>query len=164
MNVTGDVRRDLFRHLTGHAPSYFAAASPGTLTSRVTATANALFTVENMFVWNVLPPCLATVCAIAFVGTVSLDMAVGLIIVAVLVIGVMFRLAAAGKPLHYEFASRAAAVDGELTDVVGNISIVKAFGGISREHRRFDATVRQEMAARKRSLRYLERLRIGHAL
>ena len=22
--VTGDVRRDLFRHLTGHAPSYFA--------------------------------------------------------------------------------------------------------------------------------------------
>ena len=164
VNVTGDVRRDLFRHLTGHAPSYFAAASPGTLTSRVTATANALFTVENMFVWNVLPPCLATVCAIAFVGTVSLDMAAGLIIVAVLVIGVMFHLAAAAKPLHYEFASRAAAVDGELTDVVGNISIVKAFGGISREHRRFDATVEEEMAARKRSLRYLERLRIGHAL
>ena len=23
VNVTGDVRRDLFRHLTGHAPSYF---------------------------------------------------------------------------------------------------------------------------------------------
>lgn len=164
VGVTGDVRRDLFRHLTGHAPSYFAASSPGTLTSRVTATANALFTVENMFVWNVLPPCLATVCAIAFVGTVSLHMAGGLIIVAMLVIAVMFRMAAAGKPLHYEFASRAAAVDGELTDVVGNISIVKAFGGIPREHHRFDATVEQEMAARKRSLRYLERLRIGHAL
>ena len=164
VNVTGDVRRDLFRHLTGHAPSYFAAASPGTLTSRVTATSNALFTVENMLVWNVLPPCLATVCAIAFVGTVSLDMAAGLVVVAVLVIVVMFHLAAAGKPLHHEFASRAAAVDGELTDVVGNISIVKAFGGISREHRRFDATVEEEMAARQRSLRYLERLRIGHAL
>ena len=164
VGVTGDVRRDLFRHLTGHAPSYFAASSPGTLTSRVTATANALFTVENMFVWNVLPPCLATVCAIAFVGTVSLHMAAGLIIVAMLVIAVMFRMAAAGTPLHYEFASRAAAVDGELTDVVGNISIVKAFGGISREHHRFDATVEQEMAARKSSLRYLERLRIGHAL
>ena len=83
---------------------------------------------------------------------------------AALVIAVMFHMAAAGKPLHHEFANRAAAVDGELTDVVGNISIVKAFGGISREHRRFDATVEQEMAARQRSLRYLERLRIGHAL
>ena len=26
--VTGDVRRDLFRHLTGHAPSYFASPLP----------------------------------------------------------------------------------------------------------------------------------------
>ena len=47
--VTGDVRRDLFRHLTGHAPSYFADRLPGTLTSRITATSNAVFTVENMF-------------------------------------------------------------------------------------------------------------------
>ena len=60
VSVTGDIRRDLFRHLTGHAPSYFAAASPGALTARVTATSNALFTVENMLVWNVLPPCMAT--------------------------------------------------------------------------------------------------------
>ena len=31
--VTGDLRRDLFRHLTGHAPSYFADRMPGTLTT-----------------------------------------------------------------------------------------------------------------------------------
>src|SRR6185437_6851566 len=85
VGVTGDVRRDLFRHLTGHAPSYFASSTAGALTSRVTATANALFTVENMLVWNVLPPCMATVCAIAFVGTVSLHMALALIAVALLV-------------------------------------------------------------------------------
>jgi ATP-binding cassette subfamily B protein len=91
VNVTGDVRRDLFRHLMGHAPSYFASASPGTLTSRVTATSNALFTVENMLVWNVIPPCIATVCAIAFVATVSFQMALGLVIVALLVIAVMFH-------------------------------------------------------------------------
>ena len=62
--VTGDLRRDLFRHLTGHAPSYFADRQPGMLSSRITATSNAIFTVENMFVWNVLPPCAATVGAI----------------------------------------------------------------------------------------------------
>ena len=162
--VTGDVRRDLFRHLTGHAPSYFASRSPGTLTSRITATSNALFTVENMLVWNVLPPCMATVCAIALVATVSWGMAASLVVVGGLVVVVMFRRAAAGKPLHHEFANRAAAVDGEMTDVVGNMAIVKAFGGLLREHRRFDAKVEQEMAARRRSLFYLERLRIMHAL
>ena len=80
--VTGDVRRDLFRHLTGHAPSYFASRSPGTLTSRITATSNALFTIENMLVWNVLPPCIATLCAIGLVATVSWGMAASLIVIA----------------------------------------------------------------------------------
>jgi ATP-binding cassette, subfamily B, bacterial len=164
VGVTGDVRRDLFRHLTGHAPAYFAACPAGVLTSRVTATSNALFTVENMLVWNVLPPCIATFWAIAFVGTVSLEMAGALVVVAACLVTLIFRRAAAGRPLHHEFASRAAAVDGELIDVVGNITLVKAFGGASREHCRFDATVGKELAARQRSLRYLEQLRIAHAL
>jgi ATP-binding cassette subfamily B protein len=163
-SVTGDVRRDLFRHLTGHAPSYFANWQPGVLTSRVSATSTAMFTVENLLVWNVLPPCMATLWAIALVGTVSVPMAASLVVVAVAVIVALFLWASAGKPLHHEFASRAAAVDGELTDVVGNMAMVKAFGGIAREHNRFDATVGQEIAARQRSLRYLERLRIGHAV
>ena len=162
--VTGDVRRDLFRHLTGHAPSYFASRSPGTLTSRITATSNAVFTIENMLVWNVLPPCIATLGAISLVATVSWGMAASLIVIAALVVVLMFRRAAAGQPLHHEYASRAAAVDGEITDVVGNMALVKAFGGLSREHCRFDAKVDQEMVARKRSLFYLERLRIVHAL
>ena len=103
MAVTGDARRDLFRHLTGHATSYFASRSPGTLTSRITATSNALFTVENMLVWNVLPPCLASAIAIALVATVSWGMAASLSSWGGLVVIVMFRRAAAGKPLHHEF-------------------------------------------------------------
>src|SRR5271155_423939 len=82
VGVTGDLRRDLFRHLMGHSPSYFPDRPPGMLTSRVTATSNAVFTGENMFVWNVLPPCAATVAAIALVFTVSLPMAAGLNLVA----------------------------------------------------------------------------------
>src|SRR5215467_15308721 len=35
--VTGDLRRELFRHLTGHALAYFADRLPGTLSSRITA-------------------------------------------------------------------------------------------------------------------------------
>ena len=164
VGVTGDLRRDLFRHLTGHSLSYFNDRLPGTLTSRVTATSNAIFTTENMFIWNVLPPCAATVAAIVLVNTISLPMAAGLALVAGIMVCIMFRLAAAGRPLHHDFAGKAAVVDGEMTDVVANMPLVRAFGGLFREHRRFDATIEREMAARRRSLLYLEKLRIFHAL
>src|ERR1700759_996747 len=164
VGVTGDLRRDIFRHLTGHAPSYFSDRLPGMLTSRITATSNAVFTVENMFVWNVLPPCIATVAAIALIGTVSLPMAAGLIVIAGGMVIAMFHLAAAGKPLHDDFADKAAAVDGEMVDVINNMPLVRAFCGLSFEHDRFDATVNRELTARGRSLRYLEKLRITHAV
>ena len=163
VGVTGDLRRDMFRHLTGHAPSYFSDRLPGMLTSRITATSNAIFTVENMFVWNVLPPCIATVAAISLIGTVSLPMATGLIVIAGGMVIAMFHLAAAGKPLHDDFADKAAAVDGEMVDVINNMPLVRAFCGLAHEHDRFDATVNRELVARGRSLRYLEKLRLTHA-
>ena len=163
VGVTGDLRRDIFRHLTGHAPSYFSDRLPGMLTSRITATSNAVFTVENMFVWNVLPPCMATVSAIALIGTVSLPMAGGLIVIAGAMVAAMFRLAAGGRPLHDDYANKAAAVDGEMVDVINNMPLVRAFCGLGFEHDRFDATVNRELTARGRSLRYLEKLRIIHA-
>jgi ATP-binding cassette subfamily B protein len=164
VGVTGDLRRDMFRHLTGHAPSYFSDRLPGMLTSRITATSNAVFTVENMFVWNVLPPCIATISAILLIGTVSVTMSAGLLVIAgVMVVG-MFYMAAAGRPLHDDFAHKAAAVDGEMVDVVNNMPLVRAFCGLSHEHDRFDATVQRELNARGRSLRYLEKLRLIHAI
>jgi len=163
VGVTGDLRRDMFRHLTGHAPSYFSDRLPGMLTSRITATSNAVFTVENMFVWNVLPPCIATVAAIALIGTVSLTMSIAMIVIAGTMVVAIFRLAAAGKPLHDDFADKAAVVDGEMVDVISNMPLVRAFCGLAHEHQRFDATVDRELAARGRSLRYLEKLRLIHA-
>src|ERR1700734_1851154 len=73
--VTGDIRADLFRHLTGHAPSFFAKRMPGMLTSRVTATSSHVFTTVNMFVFNVAPPCLAAVGAIGYLSMVNVCMA-----------------------------------------------------------------------------------------
>jgi ATP-binding cassette subfamily B protein len=163
VKVTGDLRRDLFRHMTGHAPSFFTGQLPGMLTSRITATSNAVFTIESMLVWNVLPPCLATVSAIVLVTTVSPLMAGVLSILSGVVVVAMFRLAAAGKPLHLDFATKAAAVDGEMVDVVSNMALVKSFCAVRRELDRFGARVDCEMAARSSSLLYLERLRIAHA-
>ncbi len=152
VKVTGDVRRDLFQHLTGHSPSYFADRQPGTLASRITATSNAIFTAENMFVWNVMPPCAAAFGAILYVGSVSVPMALGLLVICGGVVVLMFRIAAAGKPLHHDFAEKAASVDGEMVDLVSNMPLVRAFSAYKREFARFDQTIGTEMKARSRSL------------
>jgi ATP-binding cassette, subfamily B, bacterial len=162
--VTADLRRDMFRHLTGHAPSYFSDRLPGMLSSRITATSNAVFTIENMFVWNVLPPCIATFLAITLIATVSGIMALALGVAAALLLALVFKLAADGKPLHDEFADKAATVDGEMVDVINNMPLVRAFCGLGYEHARFENTVNLEVNARGRSLRYLERLRLLHAV
>ncbi len=163
VSVTGDLRRDLFHHLTGHSPGYFADRPPGTLAGRITATGNAIYTVENTFAWNVLPPLLAVAGSIAVMITVSPFMAAALIAVSALLAYVLSRLAAYGRPLHHQYATDAAAVDGELVDVINNMPLVRAFGATLRERARFGARVEQEMATRGRSLRYLEKLRLFHA-
>src|SRR5258708_12175463 len=76
---------------------------------------------------------------------------------------VLFRLAAAGAPLHPGFADKAALVEGELVDVIVTLPLVRTFAGIGREHARFDETVGREMTARRASLLYLEKLRLLHA-
>ncbi len=163
VGVTGDLRRDLFHHLTGHSPAYFADRPPGTLAGRITATGNAIYTVENTFAWNVLPPLLAVAGSIVVMATVSPSMAATLIVVAGMIAYALSRLAAGGRPLHHQYAAVAAAVDGELVDVINNMPLVRAFGATLRERQRFSDRVQQEVSIRGRSLRYLEKLRLLHA-
>ena len=162
--VTGDIRRDLFRHLTGHSPSYFADRLPGMLAARITATASAIYLVETMFFWNVLPPTLAVLLSIALLSSVDPVMALVLIAVSACLALVIVQIAAHGRPLHHEYAAEAAAVDGELVDVINNMPLVRAFGATLRERERFAHSVDREMSTRGRSLRYLEKLRLFHAV
>ncbi len=162
--VTGDVRRDMFAHLSSHAPSYFAERLPGALAGRLTATANAAFTVENTSAWNVLPPCVAVVFAIGFIGSVNPGMAGVLVLIAAGLGAVIYALARKGTPLHRGFAAAAAGVDGELVDVISNMGVVRAFGATVRERHRLNGNLDVEMGARRRSLIYLEKLRLIHAV
>jgi ATP-binding cassette subfamily B protein len=51
-----------------------------------------------------------------------------------------------------------------MIDVVSNISVVKAFGRLKSEHRRLAGVIGREMRTRTRSLYFLEKLRIFHAV
>ena len=79
-------------------------------------------------------------------------MSAGLIVIAGIMVMAMFRLAAAGKPLHDDFADKAAAVDGEMVDVISNMPLVRAFCGLElrarplRRHRRAGNSTRAAAA------------------
>src|ERR1019366_1877809 len=162
--VTGDIRRDMFRYLSGHAPGFFASRLPGGLASRVSSSANNAFIVLNTAVWNVIPPIVAVTLSIAFIGSVNLRLALGLTALA-LVLGIgMFTLARRGTPMHRQYAEDAAGVDGELVDVISNFNVMRAFGATGREQFRLAGIIGVEMASRKRSLYYLEHLRLIHAV
>ena len=162
--VTGDVRSDLFLHLAGHSPSYFATRMPGAMAGRITATSNAAFQTETTTTWNVIPPTLAVCMAIALITTVNPLMAAALVCVSVTMAALIFWLARRGTPLHRDYAERAAGVDGELVDVTSNMAVVRAFGATLREHGRITGEIGREMGARRRSLMYLEKLRLIHAV
>ncbi len=162
--VTGDVRRDLFAHLAGHAPSYFTERLPGALASRISATANAAFTLENTMAWNVLPPCLGVVLAICFIGSVNVPLAASLMGIALILGAIVFQMARKGSQRHRDYATKAAAVDGELVDIITNFNVVRAFGATLREQVRLGGAMRTEMSARRRSLYYLEHIRLLHAV
>jgi ATP-binding cassette subfamily B protein len=162
--VGGDIRLDLFNHLSGQGTRYFVERFPGALAGRITAAANAAWTIENSLMWTTVPPGAAVLGAIFLLGTINWRLTAVLLAVVGALGASIGWLAANGRHLHQSFAGHAAHVSGDLTDVVSNIGLVRAFGAANRERERLGSKIREEMQAQRASLRSLERLRLFHAL
>ena len=161
--VGGDIRLDLFNHLSGQGTRYFVERFPGALAGRITAAANAAWIIENSLTWTTIPPGAAVLGSILVLGTINWHLTVVLlIVVSALGVSIGWR-AAHNRHLHQSFAGHAAHVSGDLTDIVSNIGLVRAFGAARREQDRLESKIRDEMQAQRASLRSLERLRLFHA-
>ncbi|WP_120008943.1 ABC transporter ATP-binding protein [Teichococcus vastitatis] len=162
--TAGQIREALFAHLLGHSPAFFADRLPGALAARVSTTAVSSFGIGNILAWGVLPPAAAGLGAIAITAHVHVGLAACLVGSALCIGWVMFRMARRTAPLHRLHAQRAAALDGDTVDVVGNIAMVRVFGATMRERRRIAAAVEDEISAHRRSLWSMEWLRLIHAV
>ncbi len=162
--VGGDMRLELFDHLSGQGTRYFVERFPGALAGRITAAANAAWTIENSLTWTTIPPGIAVILSILVLGTINWHLTVVLLVVVTALGGVIAWLASQGRELHQSFAGHAAHVSGDLTDVVSNIGLVRAFGAARREQQRLTVKIEDEMQAQRASLRSLERLRLFHAV
>ena len=161
--VGGDLRLDLFDHLSGHGTRYFSDRFPGALAGRISTAANTAWTIENSLTWTTIPPGTAVLSSIALLSTINWQMTVVLFVIVAILAAIIAKLAASGHDLHARFAGRAAAVSGDITDVVSNMSLVRAFGAAKREQDRLSQKIEGEMSAQRDSLRSLERLRLFHA-
>jgi len=128
VELSGDLRLDLFEHLSGHAQSYFADRFPGALGGRISTAATAALTIENSLAWTTIPPAAAVVSSIAVLGLVNWRLMATLAVVSVALGLAVRHLAARGRHLHDRYAARAAGVSGDLMDIIGNIGLVRAFG------------------------------------
>jgi ATP-binding cassette, subfamily B, bacterial len=162
--VGGDLRLDLFDHLSGHGSRYFTDQFPGALAGRITTAANAAWSIENSLTWTTIPPAVAVVSSIAVLSIINWQITAALFVIVTLLGVVIARRAARGHHLHARFASQAATVTGDLTDIVSNMGLVRAFGASRREQARLSRKIEHEMSAQRDSLRSLERLRVFHAL
>jgi ATP-binding cassette subfamily B protein len=159
-----DLRLDLFKHLLGQSARYFSERFAGALANRITAAATAVFTIESTFTWNVLPPAAAIVGALATLVFVEWRMAAALTLITALVALVIAAAALKGRGLHHTLAGRAAAVGGDIVDVVTNHVTVRAFAAAPREYERLSEGLNEEVAAHRHALIYMERLRLAHAI
>jgi ATP-binding cassette subfamily B protein len=162
--VGGDMRLELFDHLSGQGTRYFVERFPGALAGRITAAANAAWLIENSLTWTTIPPGAAVIASILVLGTINWHLTAVLLVVVAALGATIGWLAAHGRELHQSFAGHAAHVSGDLTDIVSNIGLVRAFGAARREQQRLSVKIEDEMQAQRASLRSLERLRLFHAL
>jgi ATP-binding cassette, subfamily B, bacterial len=161
--VGGDIRLELFDHLSGQGTRYFVERFPGALAGRITAAANAAWVIENSLTWTTIPPGIAVLVSIFLLGTINWYLTAVLLVVVTVLGAVIAWLASHGRELHQSFAGHAAHVSGDLTDIVSNIGLVRAFGAARREQQRLSMKIEDEMQAQRASLRSLERLRLFHA-
>src|SRR6202044_1300679 len=139
--VGGDIRLELFNHLSGQGTRYFVERFPGALAGRITAAANAAWLIENSLTWTTIPPGAAVIGSIVVLGTINWHLTAVLLLVVAGLGASIGWLAAHGRHLHQNFAGQAAHVSGDLTDVVSNIGLVRAFGAARREQDRLSSKI-----------------------
>jgi ATP-binding cassette subfamily B protein len=132
-----EAKLDLFNHLSGHSSRYFSDRMGGSLANRISAAGDSLQQVFSTLLFNIAPVCADFCAALAMLATVDWHLVAALFVFVVLAASTLARLSQRGMARHRLYADHAADVGGELTDVLSNMWVVKAFSARTRERSRF---------------------------
>lgn len=160
VGVGVEMRLDLFDQLSGQSMRYFTEHLAGSLGQRITATAGNFGALSNTIIWRVAPPCVDFLGAIIVFSTIDWRMAAALGIFVIIVTTGLVLFGERGRPFHRAYAGQAGEAAGELTDVITNMWVVKAFSGRLRERRRLAERFGTEADAQRTSWMYMEKTRL----
>ena len=159
-----EAKLDLFNHLSGHSSRYFSDRMGGSLANRISAAGDSLQQVFSTLLFNIAPVCADFCAALVMLATVDWHLVAALFAFVLLAASTLVRLSKRGMPRHRHYADHAADLGGELTDVLSNMWVVKAFSARTRERSRFERLLKVEESAHRDSLMYVERMRVLHDL
>jgi len=146
----------------GPCPSYFASSCRGPDRSRDGDLERAS-AVENLFIWNVLPALRGARRAPRLFGVVSLPMATALLAISTFIMSLAVPAGArGGSPLHHGFADESSRVVAT-ADVIGKHAAVGP-SAPSAGAKALSPHRGPRESSRRRSLQYLEGLRLLHRL
>ena len=133
--VGGDLRLDLFEHLSGHGTRYFSDRFPGALAGRITNAANAAWSIEQSLTWTTIPPAAAVVASIAVLSLINWQMTVVLFVIVSILAAIIAQLAAGGS--HFTSAlrdgqRRSAAISPTLSATSGSFARSEPLGASTR--------------------------------
>lgn len=157
-----DLRLDLFENVVRQTWRFFMEHTSGALASRITAASKAATSVLATLIWNIIPPCADLVGSVIILVTIDWRLAGGLLLAVTVLTGLLRVVGARGFPVHRTYHARSAAVIGDLSDVLSNVTLVHAFDSRRRERDRLQQNLGLEAEAHKRSWSYLERTRCLH--
>ncbi len=159
-----DIRSDLFEAVSAQPWRFHAEQASGALTSRIVSAAGAATGVMRTTVWNLLPPVADLTGSIVVLTSIDWRIGAALMVLAGLVTWALHRMGLRGFPLHLAYHREAAEVAGSFADVLGNMSLVRAYGARLRESHALRRRMQDEGRSHAASWRFLERLRSCHDL
>ena len=164
IRIGEDIRADLFEAVSARSWEFFNGQASGALAGRIAAAAGAAATVVRTVVWNLLPPVTDLLGSIVVLLTIDWRIGGALVSVAGAATFALHGLGLRGFPVHRAYHREAAEVSGALADVLGNMSLVRAYGARLRERDGLRRRMEHEGRAHAASWLFLERLRCGHDL
>ncbi len=156
------IKLDLFAHLAGHSMRYFQDQLSGALGHRVSSTAGAFGAIINKMVWEIAPPCVSFVGALALFAALDVWMAAALAGFVAAMTAALVAFGLNGRDRHRDYARHASRSGGELMDAINNMLAIKAFSARDRERARLADAFGEEAQAHVRSWMFNEKIRVAN--
>ncbi|MDF8333142.1 ABC transporter transmembrane domain-containing protein [Novosphingobium cyanobacteriorum] len=151
--VVADIRLRVQKNLLRMPPSFFESNSPKEISSRMTSDTSIIEQVVGTTVSVALRNSLTAVGGLAYLFYLAPALTAGVLVGIPVILGPIFFFGRRLRSASRSSQDRVADIGVQISEVLGAMKVVQAFGQESREAQRFGATVERTFATAERRIR-----------